>query len=120
MFNPFQVNVPFYTPWKLQKSSDFLTFLGGIEMEHWLQMGKGITWLRWNLYLFSSLVYPQLYLTHYSLVLRIYAPIPENRKSLGFVMLLKEHKFTLSIHYCDVKAFIPCSILKFFCYENFS
>ena len=46
MFNPFQVNVPFYTPLKLQKSSDFLTFLGGIEMEHWLQMGKGITWLR--------------------------------------------------------------------------
>ena len=24
----------FYTPWKRQKSKGFLTFLGGIEMEH--------------------------------------------------------------------------------------
>ena len=27
------------TPWKSQKISGFLTFSGGIEMEHWLKMG---------------------------------------------------------------------------------
>ena len=26
----------FYTPWKRQNTFDFLTFLGGIEMELWL------------------------------------------------------------------------------------
>ena len=25
----------FYTPWKHQKTKSFLTFWGGIEMEHW-------------------------------------------------------------------------------------
>ena len=29
----------FYTPWKRQKTSGFLTFSGGIEMEHWRQNG---------------------------------------------------------------------------------
>ena len=35
---------PFYTPWKSQKTRDFLTFWGGggggggTEREHWLQM----------------------------------------------------------------------------------
>ena len=30
----------FYTPWKRQKTSDFLTFSGGIEIEHWLKMSE--------------------------------------------------------------------------------
>ena len=25
----------FYSPWKRQKTKGFLTFSGGIEMEHW-------------------------------------------------------------------------------------
>ena len=29
----------FYTPWKCQKTFEFLTFSGGIEMEHWAKMG---------------------------------------------------------------------------------
>ena len=29
----------FYTPWKHQKTEGFMTFLGGIEVEHWLKMG---------------------------------------------------------------------------------
>ena len=29
----------FYTPWKRQKTKDFLTFSGGIEMWHWTKMG---------------------------------------------------------------------------------
>ena len=29
----------FYTPWKCQKTSGFLTFLEGIEMWHWNKMG---------------------------------------------------------------------------------
>ena len=28
-----------YTPWKRQKTFGFLTFSGGIEMEHWPEMG---------------------------------------------------------------------------------
>ena len=31
---------PFYTLRKCQKTFDFLTFLGGIEMEHWLKWIK--------------------------------------------------------------------------------
>ena len=34
--NPFQVNVSLYVPLKM---SGFLMFPGGIEMEHWLEMG---------------------------------------------------------------------------------
>ena len=34
----FQANVPFYTPWKRQKISGFLTFSGGTEIENWLEM----------------------------------------------------------------------------------
>ena len=34
--NPFQVNVSLYDPLKM---SGFLMFPGGIEMEHWLEMG---------------------------------------------------------------------------------
>ena len=30
----------FYTPWKYQKIKVFLKLSGGIEMEHWLEMGK--------------------------------------------------------------------------------
>ena len=30
---------PFYTPWKRQKTSGFLTFSGSIEREHWPEMG---------------------------------------------------------------------------------
>ena len=30
---------PFYTPWKRQKTFGFLTFSGGIEREHWPEMG---------------------------------------------------------------------------------
>ena len=29
----------FYTPWKRQKTKDFLTFSGGMEMEHRLEIG---------------------------------------------------------------------------------
>ena len=29
----------FYTPWKRQKSRSFLTFSGGVEMQHWHEMG---------------------------------------------------------------------------------
>ena len=29
----------FYPPWK-QKTAGFLMFLGGIEVEHWLNMGE--------------------------------------------------------------------------------
>ena len=29
----------FYTPWKCQKTLDFQTFPGGIEIEHWAKMG---------------------------------------------------------------------------------
>ena len=29
----------FYTPWKCQKTKGFLTFSGGVEMEHWPNMG---------------------------------------------------------------------------------
>ena len=28
----------FYTPWKRQKTKGFLTFLGGIEIEHWAKI----------------------------------------------------------------------------------
>ena len=34
--NPFQVNYHLYVP---LKTSGFLMFSGGIEMEHWLEMG---------------------------------------------------------------------------------
>ena len=29
-----------YNSWKRQKISTFLTFLGGIEVEHWRKMGQ--------------------------------------------------------------------------------
>ena len=29
----------FYTPWKRQKTSVFLIFSGGIEIEYWFEMG---------------------------------------------------------------------------------
>ena len=32
----------FYTPWKRQKTKGFLTFSGGIEMEHWHEMGQSV------------------------------------------------------------------------------
>ena len=35
----FQTMFHFYTPWKHQKTSGFLTFSGSIEVEHWLKMG---------------------------------------------------------------------------------
>lgn len=31
--------VNFYSPGKHQKNVDFLTFLGGIDMEHWTEIG---------------------------------------------------------------------------------
>ena len=30
--------IHFYTPWKRQKTSDFLTFSGGVKIEHWAKM----------------------------------------------------------------------------------
>ena len=36
----------FYSPWERQKTTDFLTFSGSIEMEQWLKMyefGSGKT-----------------------------------------------------------------------------
>ena len=30
----------FYTPWKRQKTFDFVTYSGGIGMEHWTKMGE--------------------------------------------------------------------------------
>ena len=35
----FQPMFHFYTIWKHQKTSGFLIFSGGIEVEHWLKMG---------------------------------------------------------------------------------
>ena len=32
----------FYTPWKIQKTNGFLKFSGGIEMNHWAEIGLGI------------------------------------------------------------------------------
>ena len=37
--NLFSTNVPFYTLWKHQKTSGFLMFSVGIEVEHWLKIG---------------------------------------------------------------------------------
>ena len=37
--NSFQADVPFYNPWKRQKTIGFLTFSGDIEMEHWPKKG---------------------------------------------------------------------------------
>ena len=37
----------FYTPSKYQKTSGFLIFSGGIEVENWLKIGYQ---LHWNLY----------------------------------------------------------------------
>ena len=36
---PFQPNVPYLISWKRQKALGFLTFSGGIEMEHWTKLG---------------------------------------------------------------------------------
>ena len=33
---------PFYTRWKHQKTRGFVTFSGGIEGEHWPEMGKSL------------------------------------------------------------------------------
>ena len=30
----------FYTPWKRQKAFGFLSFLGGIDMENWAEIGQ--------------------------------------------------------------------------------
>ena len=38
--NPFYPIFYFYTPWKYQKTFRFLTFSGGIEIEHWPIIGK--------------------------------------------------------------------------------
>ena len=38
--NPFSTNVRLYTPWKNQKTFDFLIFLGVIEVEHWVNILK--------------------------------------------------------------------------------
>ena len=35
----FKPMFPFYTPWKRQKTRDFLTFSGFTEREHWPEMG---------------------------------------------------------------------------------
>ena len=35
----FQPMFHFYTPWKHQKTSDFLMFSEGIVKEHWLKIG---------------------------------------------------------------------------------
>ena len=32
--------IHFYTPWKYRKNSSFQTFLGGMEMEYWLEIGQ--------------------------------------------------------------------------------
>ena len=38
----FEPTFHFYSPWKRQKTRSFLTFSGGIEMEHWLDMGWNV------------------------------------------------------------------------------
>ena len=38
--------LPFYTPWKDQKTSGFLIFSGGIERNNWPEMGKKLVWLQ--------------------------------------------------------------------------
>ena len=35
----FKPIIHFYTPWKREKTTSFLLFSDGIEMEHWLKMG---------------------------------------------------------------------------------
>ena len=35
--------LPFYTPWKYEKTSGFLMFSGVLEREHWPGMGQGVT-----------------------------------------------------------------------------
>ena len=30
----------FYTPWKRQKTKDFLTFSGSVEIENWSEKGQ--------------------------------------------------------------------------------
>ena len=35
----FWLMLPFYTPWKHQKTKLFLVFSGGIKWEHWQNMG---------------------------------------------------------------------------------
>ena len=30
---------PFYIPWKYQKTKGFLVFPGGVQLEHWAEMG---------------------------------------------------------------------------------
>ena len=32
--------IHFYTPWKCQKTSGFLAFSGGIEIDHWPEMSE--------------------------------------------------------------------------------
>ena len=39
MVNSFEVNVPFLYPLKTSENQGFPTFPGGIEREHWPQMG---------------------------------------------------------------------------------
>ena len=39
-FNPFSTNIPFLYPWKHLRTRGFLMFSDGIEVEHWLNMGK--------------------------------------------------------------------------------
>ena len=39
IFNPFSTNSPFYKLWKHEKTSGFLMFSGGIDVEHWFRMG---------------------------------------------------------------------------------
>ena len=33
----------FHTSWKRQKSFNFLTFSGGVEMEHWAKLGEDVS-----------------------------------------------------------------------------
>ena len=39
-FNPFQANVLFLYPLKTLEDLWFSDFLGGIEMEHWIEIGQ--------------------------------------------------------------------------------
>ena len=34
--------LPFYTPWKRQKTTGFPTFSEGIERKHWPEMGEDL------------------------------------------------------------------------------
>ena len=61
----FQANVPFLNPWKRLKTRGFLTFPGGIEIEHWLEMVKDLIWDALLNNVTKSNTYPWVFFTFF-------------------------------------------------------